>query len=91
MTLLRFVALRLLQAVPVLAGVSVVTFALMLATPGDPVRLLAGPRASEAAIAAIRARYGLDEPVLSQSLAYLGTSCGATWASRCAAGRPWAT
>ena len=72
MTLLRFVAMRLLQAVPVLLGVSIVTFALMLATPGDPVRLLAGPRASEAAIAAIRARYGLDEPVLGQYLAYLG-------------------
>ena len=74
MTLLRFVAMRLLQAVPVLLGVSVVTFALMLATPGDPVRLLAGPRASEAAIAAIRARYGLDEPVLGQYLAYLGNA-----------------
>lgn len=71
MALLRYVALRLLQAVPVLFGVSLITFALMQATPGDPVRLLAGPRASEAAIAAIRDRYGLDDPILGQYLTYL--------------------
>jgi peptide/nickel transport system permease protein len=71
MPLLRTILLRLLQAVPVLLGVSVVTFALMVATPGDPVRLLAGDRASAEIIAAIRDRYGLDEPFLTQYAIYL--------------------
>ena len=71
MLLLRTIFLRLIQAVPVLLGVSVVTFALMVATPGDPVRLLAGDRASAETIAAIRDRYGLDEPFLTQYAIYL--------------------
>lgn len=71
MLLLRTILLRLIQAVPVLLGVSVVTFALMVATPGDPVRLLAGDRASAETIAVIRDRYGLDEPFLTQYVVYL--------------------
>jgi peptide/nickel transport system permease protein len=70
MPLLRLISLRLLQAVPVLLGVSVITFVLMAAT-GDPVRLLVGPRASAETVAAIRERYGLDEPVLVQYVIYL--------------------
>src|SRR3712207_4507712 len=71
MPLLRTILLRLVQAVPVLLGVSIVTFALMVATPGDPVRLLAGDRASAETIAAIRDRYGLDDPFLTQYAVYL--------------------
>jgi peptide/nickel transport system permease protein len=70
MPFLRFISLRLLQAVPVLLGVSVITFVLMAAT-GDPVRLLVGPRASAETVAAIRERYGLDEPILVQYVIYL--------------------
>lgn len=68
---LRYIALRLLQAVPVLLGVSIITFTLMAATPGDPVRLLVGDRASAETIALIRDRYGLDEPILVQYFTYL--------------------
>jgi peptide/nickel transport system permease protein len=56
--------------VPVLLGVSIITFVLMAAT-GDPVRLLVGPRASAETVAAIRERYGLDQPVLVQYVIYL--------------------
>lgn len=71
MALLRLVLLRLLQALPVLFGVSIVTFALMAATPGDPVRLLVGDRATPETVAAIPDRYGLDEPILVQYAVYL--------------------
>jgi peptide/nickel transport system permease protein len=40
-------------------------------TPGDPVRLMLGPKASPEAIAFVRARYGLDQPVLVQYFYYL--------------------
>jgi len=68
---LRYIAFRLLQAIPVLLGVSIITFTLMAATPGDPVRLLVGDRASPETIALIRDRYGLDEPILMQYFTYL--------------------
>lgn len=72
MNTLRFIFSRLLQAVPVLLGVSIVTFLLMVSTPGDPIRLLVGIRASDETIAVIRDRYGLDDPILSQYFTYLG-------------------
>ena len=71
MNTLRYIAFRLLQAIPVLLGVSIITFTLMAVTPGDPVRLLVGDRASPETIALIRDRYGLDEPILMQYFTYL--------------------
>ena len=61
-----FILRRPLQLLPVLIGISFVTFVLVQLTPGDPVRIMLGPRATEAAIAAVRARYGLDQPILVQ-------------------------
>ncbi len=61
-----FVLRRPLQLVPVLIGISLITFILVQLMPGDPVRVMLGPRASEEAIAAVRARYGLDQPILLQ-------------------------
>ena len=63
---------RLLHLLPVLLGISIVSFLLVQLIPGDPIRLLVGPRASEDVIAAIRARYGLDQPLIQQYLTYLG-------------------
>jgi peptide/nickel transport system permease protein len=71
MRLLRFVARRLLQLVPVLLGVVVVTFLLVRVLPGDPIRSILGPGATEADAAAARARYGLDQPLWRQFLDYL--------------------
>jgi peptide/nickel transport system permease protein len=62
----------LLHLLPVLLGISIVSFLLVQLIPGDPIRLLVGPRASEDVIAAIRARYGLDQPLFQQYLTYLG-------------------
>jgi peptide/nickel transport system permease protein len=61
-----FILRRPLQLIPVLIGISFVTFVLAQLTPGDPVRIMLGPRATESAIAAVRARYGLDQPILVQ-------------------------
>ncbi len=71
MNTLRFIAYRLVQAIPVLLGVSIITFTLMVSTPGDPIRLLVGDRASAETIAIIRNQYGLDEPVFVQYFTYL--------------------
>lgn len=68
---LRLLFSRLAQMIPVLLGISVLTFVLAQLTPGDPVRVLLGPRASPQAVAAVRQRYGLDQPVFTQYALYL--------------------
>ena len=62
----RFVLFRPLQFLPVLFGISVVTFVLVRFIPGDPARVLLGTRATPTALANIRAQYGLDEPMVTQ-------------------------
>lgn len=62
----RFVLFRPLQFIPVLIGISIITFVLVRLIPGDPARLLLGTRATPTAIANIRAQYGLDEPMWLQ-------------------------
>jgi peptide/nickel transport system permease protein len=68
----RFLARRLVFAVFVLWGVSLVTFFLARVAPGDPARLIAGPHANPAAVANVRALYGLDQPLVAQYVRYLG-------------------
>ena len=62
----RFVLFRPLQFIPVLIGISIITFILVRLIPGDPARMLLGARATPTAIANIRAQYGLDEPMWVQ-------------------------
>jgi peptide/nickel transport system permease protein len=67
---LRFLARRLLHAVPLLAGIVTLTFVLIRLAPGDPVYMMAGEGGDEAYYAEMRARYGLDRPLLEQYLVY---------------------
>jgi peptide/nickel transport system permease protein len=43
--------------------VSVFVFAIMKLTPGDPTAMLLGEQANEASVAAVRAKYALDQPL----------------------------
>ena len=52
--------------IPVLFGISLITFILIHTIPGDPVRILLGPRATRAVIEAVHAQYGLDKPIYIQ-------------------------
>jgi peptide/nickel transport system permease protein len=67
----RFVLYRPIQLLPVLFGISLVTFVLVHALPGDPVRAFLGAKASQATVERIRAQYGLDRPVAVQYLYFL--------------------
>ncbi|WP_281194680.1 ABC transporter permease [Halorubrum sp. F4] len=73
MSLRRFVVRRALSVVPVLFGVSVITFGLFHLTPGDPVSQLVAlnPDVSAAEEARLRERWGLSGPVWRQYLAWL--------------------
>ncbi|WP_099824018.1 ABC transporter permease [Oceaniglobus indicus] len=63
---------RLLISIPVLFGVLLLGFGLLILVPGDPAIVLAGPTATPDVVAAIREEMGLDEPVLVQFFKYLG-------------------
>ena len=45
---------RMLQLIPVLIGISLISFLLVQLTPGDPARMLLGPKASMEAVEAVR-------------------------------------
>ena len=71
-TIGRFVVVRLAATVLLLLALSFVVFGLLHLTPGDPARNLLGPREpSPDALAAIRAKYRLDDPFLRQYLMWL--------------------
>jgi len=64
--MLMFVARRLLATIPVLAMVAVFVFLMLRLTPADPAAILAGDNATTEQVAQIRAKLGLDEPLLTQ-------------------------
>jgi peptide/nickel transport system permease protein len=72
--MLRFIAGRLLMLIPVLLGVSLVTFIIVRSIPGDPVRILLGAdtRTTPEQLENIRHAYGLDQSLPIQYIKWLG-------------------
>ncbi|RED63269.1 nickel ABC transporter permease [Cohnella lupini] len=67
--MLKFVLRRLLHTVPVLFGISILSFGLLSIAPGDPAEILlrsGGIQPSEEEIVAVRAEMGLDKPIYVQ-------------------------
>lgn len=67
----RYLIRRLLQIVPMLLGIAVVSFLLIHLAPGDPIVALAGEYGNAAYYESMRAKFGLDRPVAEQLLIYL--------------------
>ena len=66
-----YVVRRLIQAVLILLGVSLVTFALLYLLPADPVRQIAGRSATPQTVENIRRQLGLDQSFVVQYWRYL--------------------
>jgi peptide/nickel transport system permease protein len=62
---------RLLLLIPVLLGISIVTFAMLRLIPGDPAQIMLGEHATQESVAEIRERMGLDQPIYVQYIRYL--------------------
>ena len=58
----KYLTIKLLSAIPVLLGVSFLTFALIRLIPGDPVQIMLGPEIEGTRVDEIRRLYGLDRP-----------------------------
>jgi peptide/nickel transport system permease protein len=65
-----YVASRLGFLALMLVGLLGITFVVSHVAPGDPARLAAGPDATAAMVATVRARYGLDQPLPVQFVRY---------------------
>src|SRR3954447_5852824 len=64
---------RIVQAVPVLFGISVAVFAILLAAPGGPASKFANnPKFTPDAIAAFKHAWGLDQPIPIQYCRWVG-------------------
>ena len=72
--MLRYLVRRLLLLIPILFGVSLLTFFWIRALPGGPAESLLGERATPQLVEEYRHRYGLDKPVYVQYWAYLKTT-----------------
>ena len=71
MNLRYYFARRLLLVIPVLFGLSLLTFAIARLVPGDPVGLAAGPQATPEIRETFRREFGLDKPLPLQYLNYI--------------------
>jgi peptide/nickel transport system permease protein len=69
--MLRYLVRRLLLTIPVLLGVATLVFGLIHFIPGDPAQAMLGDGASEQDVAQLRARLGLDRPLIVQYGAFL--------------------
>ncbi len=67
-----YIAGRLLLAVPVLLGVSVLVFLILHLTPGNPALVVAGPDAPPDVVRDVERALGLDQPLYVQYARYVG-------------------
>lgn len=70
--MLTFAIRRILYAIPILLGVSIVVFGLMQLAPGDVADILIPPEAPKEVADILRAKFGLDKPVHVQYLLWVG-------------------
>lgn len=68
----KFILRRLVLSLPVLIGISLITFILIYYLPADPARMYAGPNASVETVARIREQLGLNDPLWKQYFRYVG-------------------
>ena len=72
--MLTFIVRRLLLLVPILFGVSVVTFLMIHLVPGDPAQIMLGQSPSGTSLAQLRHELGLDAPLPVQYARYMGNA-----------------
>lgn len=67
----KYILKKILLAIPVLLGITVIDFAIM-SLAGNPLDMMVGPRTTEATLAAKAQQLGLDQPVWRQYVDWLG-------------------
>jgi peptide/nickel transport system permease protein len=75
MKYLVYIRNRLVSLIPVLLGISFIVFFLIRLIPGDPAATLLGAHATPDSVRELRTQLGLNEPLWSQYLKFLGHLC----------------
>ena len=76
----QYLLRRLLIAIPSLIGISVVLFTVLALAPGDPFEELAtNPNVPAEVRASLRAQFGLDDPVATRYLRWVGSMVQGDW------------
>ncbi|QPC44160.1 ABC transporter permease [Kaustia mangrovi] len=70
--MLRYILMRVLATVPVMAVVALFVFLMLRLSPGDPASVIAGDYATAEDIARIREQLGLNDPIPQQFLTWIG-------------------
>lgn len=68
----RFLGLRLLHTLPVIVGITLISFVLIHAVPGDPIRIMLGAKASQAHVDDVKHQLGIDRPLPEQYVRFVG-------------------
>lgn len=70
--MVQFITRRLLWLIPVVLGMTVITFTISNLVPADPIRAIAGSNARPEQVESLRREWGMDKPLPQQYLTYLG-------------------
>ncbi|MDI3341531.1 MAG: ABC transporter permease [Sphaerobacter sp.] len=88
----HYVIRRVLQAIPMLIGISVIVFVLLQMTPGGPLAVVENPggsgRVTQEQLERLRARYGLDDPLYVRYLRWAGDLVRGDWGTSFNTGQP---
>jgi peptide/nickel transport system permease protein len=71
MRILQFILKRVIYLIPILIGLTLLTFTMTRLIPADPARQIAGVHATKDAVERIRVKWGFDRPIHEQYLLYL--------------------
>jgi len=84
----KYILRRLLQLLPLLIGVSLLSFFVMHLAPGDPTALFTDPNIDPIELARIRANWGLDKPIIVQYFYWLGNALRGNFGNSYMTGQP---
>ena len=68
----EYVFNRIIQVLPVIAGVLIISFVLMVVLPGDPVLSMGGERYDENTVAIMKKKLNLDKPLIVRMGIFFG-------------------
>lgn len=77
--MVSYIARRLIGLIPVLFGVTILVFSIMHLSPGDPAKIILGPKATAESIAKLNAQLGLDQPLYTQYLTWMANVFQGDW------------
>ena len=75
----RFVLRRIFQSIPVLFGVGLLTFFIIRLVPGDPALIMLGRHATPERLAALHAKFGLDQSIWVQAAYFIRDLAKGIW------------